>query len=206
MGFSASPLATASLIGSVGGALTSSIGSYYGAATQKAMLSGQAGVADINARIAELGAQSALMQGQRQIGSLTLKAGQLKGRQRAALAANGVDLGVGSAAELQASADTMKEIDKTTLELNAILNAWGYRNQAINFQNEALVRRATARAISPFGSAMTSLLGSAGQVAGSWYALSKNVSGGVHGFHPLTAMEYGTNPFSQQTAMLASQW
>jgi hypothetical protein len=32
------------------------------------------------------------------------------------------------------------------------------------------------------------------------------MGGGVAGFSPFTALQYGTNPFSQQTAMLASQW
>jgi len=96
MGFTSTQLATASLIGQVGGMATSAVGSYYSAATQKATLKGQAAVADINARISELGAQSALYQGQQQVGALTLNAGRLKSSQRAAMAANGIDLGVGA--------------------------------------------------------------------------------------------------------------
>lgn len=174
MGFSSTQLASASLIGQVGGAATSAIGSYFGAATNKINLQSQADTAESNARIAELGAQSALMQGQQQVGALTLKAGQIKGSQRASLAANGVDLGVGSAAEIQASTDIMKEIDANTLTANAVRSAWGYRTQAVNFENEALTKRATAGAISPFGSAAGSLLGSAGSVSSSWYALNKS--------------------------------
>ncbi|HNQ56829.1 MAG TPA: hypothetical protein PKH27_04825 [Candidatus Desulfobacillus denitrificans] len=181
MGFNASQLATASLIGQIGGGVTSAIGSYYGAATQKATLKGQAAVADINARIAELGAQSALYQGQRQAGAVSLNAGRMKSAQRAAMAANGIDLGVGSAVELQASTDIMKEIDMATIEANAMRSAFGYRTQAINFENEAMAKRATAGAVSPFGSAAGSLLGSAGSVAGSWYSLNNagNLKGTV---------------------------
>lgn len=174
MGFTSSQLATASLIGQIGGAATSAIGSYYSAAAQKTALQGQAAVADINARIAELGAQSALYQGQQQVGALTLKAGQLKSGQRATMAANGIDLGTGNAAEIQASTDIMKEIDANTLTANAVRSAWGYRTQAVNFENEALTKRATAGTISPFGSAVGSLLGSAASVAGSWYSLNKS--------------------------------
>jgi len=143
--------------------------------------------ATTNARIAELGAQSALQQGQQQVAALSLKAGHLKSSQRAALAANGVDLGAGSAAELQASADIMKDADIETLTANAVRSAWGYRAQATNFQNEALAaqsngwlyrteaqtKRATAAGLSPFGSAATTLLGGAGSVAKSWYELGK---------------------------------
>ena len=60
-----------------------------------------------------------------------------------------------------------------TLTANAVRSAWGYRTQAVNFENEALTKRATAGAISPFGSAAGSLLGSAATVAGSWYSLNK---------------------------------
>jgi len=173
MGFSTTQLATASLIGQIGGGVTSAVGSYFSAATQKATLRGHAAVADTNARIAELGAQQELFRGQQEVGRLTMTAGQLKGRQRAAMAANGIDLGEGNAAEIQASTDLMKEIDANTLTANAVRSAWGYRTQAVNFQNEALTKRATAGAISPAMSAGSSLLGSAASVAGSWYSMKK---------------------------------
>ena len=174
MGFNSSQLASASLIGQIGGAATGAIGSYFSAATQKANLKGQAAVAEANARMAELSAQSALNQGQKKVGQLTLQAGQLKSRQRVSLAANGIDLGVGSAAELQASTDIMAEIDKNTIETDATYAAWGIRTQATNYQNEALMARSAAGAISPGMSAFSSLLGSAGSVASSWYKYNKN--------------------------------
>lgn len=155
------------------GAATSVIGNFYGARTQSRNLKHQATLAGINARIAELGAQSALQQGQRQNAALTLQAGQLKSSQRAAMAANGVDLSVSNAAEIQASTDLMKEIDSNTTRANAMRTAWGYRTQATNYQNQAAMARATASSISPFGSAFSTLLTSAGSVAGSWYQMSQ---------------------------------
>lgn len=157
----------------IAGATSSAVGSYYSAATNKINLEGQAAIADINARVSELGAQSALDQGQKQVGALTLKSGQLKSSQRAAQAANGIDLGAGSAAEVRASTDIMKEIDANTLTANAVRSAWGYRAEAVNYQNEAIMKRATAGAISPGMAAASSLLGSAGSVASSWYNMSK---------------------------------
>lgn len=166
-------LAQMSLIGQVGGMFTSAIGSYYSAAAQKAMLKGQAAIAETNARISEMGAQSALYQGQQQVGQLTMRAGQIKSGQRAAMAANGIDLGEGNAAEVQASTDIMKEIDANTLTANAVRSAWGYRTQATNFENEAIMKRAQGSVISPFGAAATSLVNSAGAVASNWYAMKK---------------------------------
>ena len=124
--------------------MSSVIGAYSSAKSQKSLLNGQADIADINARIAEIGAQSVLSQGRAQTNAIGLQAGQLKGRQRVALAANGVDMGEGSAAEVQTGTDMMKEIDRNTAEANAIRSAWGYRMQATNLQNDALMKRATA--------------------------------------------------------------
>lgn len=155
------------------GALTSTVGSFYQAKSMKSSLNYQAGMSAINARLAETGAQSVLQQGQQQVAGLTLSAGMLKSKQTAAQAANGIDLGTGSAAEVRASTDIMKEIDANTLTSNAVKNAWGYRTYGVNAANEGLIQSATASGISPFSAAQSSLLSGAGQVASSWYMLNK---------------------------------
>lgn len=160
---------------------------------------------DFNASIAELGAQSALSAGQQQIATQTLKAGQLKSSQRAAMASNGVDLGEGSAAEVQQSGDIVKGIDMDTLRANAARVAMGYRVQgmqaqlgsqlnalntetnakiqAINLRTSAgnanisaTMNEGSASGISPFGSSTVSLIGGAGDVAKSWYAYNKSAT------------------------------
>lgn len=173
MGFSSSQVAQASVASSIGGALTSTVGGFYSASTQKRSLQSEARIAEINANIAEMGAESALLQGQSEIGKLTMQAGQLKGRQRTALAANGVDLGTGNAAEIQASTELMKEIDKETIQTNAARSAWGYRTQAMNFRNQAAFNRATANGINPGAGALTSLISGATSVASNWYSFQK---------------------------------
>lgn len=201
----AQTLALTSAIMQTGGAVNGGIGSYFGAATQKANLRGQAAVAEanarisdtnirmanVNARISELGAQSVLRQGQHEAGRLTLQAGQLKSRQRTSMAANGIDISQGNAAEILASTDLMKEADVSTIEANATRSAWGYRTEALNakaqainagtqsmnFRNQAMVSQAAGSAISPIGSTATSLLGSAGSVADAWYRYSEATKG-----------------------------
>lgn len=165
--------ATQALLLQGAGAATSAIGSYWSAKNTKITLEGQAALADVNARISELGAEQELIKGQQQVGQLTMQAGRVKSAQRVALSANGVDLGEGNAAEIQASTDIMKEIDKNTVEANAVRSAWGYRTQGMNYQNEATVKRGSAGGLSPGMSAFGSLLGSSGQVATSWYTMNK---------------------------------
>lgn len=155
------------------GVASNTVGSYWSAKNTKITLEGQAALADVNARISELGAQQELIKGEREVGRATMQAGRLKSSQRTAMAANGIDLGEGNAAEIQASTDLMKEIDKNTVEANAVRSAWGYRTQDMNYQNEATVKRGSASGIDPGMTAFSSLLSNSGQVAASWYSMNK---------------------------------
>lgn len=141
------------------GAASQTVGSWYSAKSQQSSLALQADLADINA-------QQALLSGQRETQRARLATAGLKSRQRAAMAANGVDLGSGSALNVLTSTDLLGEIDANTIESNAIQAAWGYRTQASQ-------ARSQAKAISPFASAASTLIGGAGQVASSWYSFNK---------------------------------
>lgn len=173
MGFSSSQVAQASVATQIGAGLTSVVGSVYSAGTQKRSLQSQAAIAEINANIADMGAESALLQGNSEIGKLTMQVGQLKSRQRVSMAANGIDLGVGNAAEIAASTDLMKEVDVDTIRSNAARTAWGYRTQASNLRTEAASNRGAARGISTVGAAASSLLSTAALVGSSWYGLQQ---------------------------------
>jgi hypothetical protein len=156
------------------GAASSVVGSYYAAESQKSSLGFQAGIADINARMAEQSAQGELLRGEREYQSSRLRTAQLKGRQRASLAANGVDLGVGSAAEILTSTDVMGETDANTIQANAIKSAWGHRTQATSQQNDALMKRASASSISPGSAAFSSLLSEGGKMGSSYLGMKKD--------------------------------
>lgn len=155
------------------GAVMSVIGTYFGAKSQQSMLRAQADIDQINAAIAEQSARTALMIGQRQEQQSMLQTGQLKGHQTASMAANGIDLGEGSAARVLTDTDVMGKIDADTIAANAVRQAWGYRTQAVSIQNEALMKRSQADAISPWMGATSSMLTSAGTVASNWYSMNK---------------------------------
>lgn len=163
----------ASLYAQGAGGVFGALGSFLSAVGNQAMLRGQADIAEINARIEEGNAQATLLAGQRSEQMVRLKTGALKGRQRATLAANGVDLGQGSAARVLTDTDIMGEIDANQVKANAVRDAWGYRVKATNLNNEALTKRGAADAVSPFLAGATSLMGSATSVARSWYDLEK---------------------------------
>jgi hypothetical protein len=156
------------------GAADSAIGAYYGAKSQQTSLRGQADIADINAKMSESAAQATLLGGQREVQRSQIATAQLKGRQRASLAANGVDLGEGSALQTLTTTDVLGEVDANTLEANSVRAAWGHRVQGTNFSNQALMSRTAASSINPASAAFSSLLGNTGSVASNWSQYSKN--------------------------------
>lgn len=155
------------------GGLLAAFGAFAGAQGQQTSLRNQAEIAGINATTAERTAQSALYVGQMQAQRSMLATSNLKSQQQAGFAANGVDLGEGSANRTLTSTDVLGQIDANTIAANAVRTAWGYRTQAMNFQNEALQKNASANSISPWAAGASSLMNSAGSVASNWYQLDK---------------------------------
>lgn len=164
-------VASISLMGA--GVAMQTIGARSSAMGQQNALNGQADLSETNARLFELGAQSSILAGQRQSNQIQLKAGQVKGAQTASMAANGIDLGSGSAQNILTTTDVMKEVDVNTTMANALRTSWGYKNQETNAQNDANIKRSLANAINPNQIALATLIDGAGKVAGNWYSLNK---------------------------------
>lgn len=133
---------------SIGMAIGQAIGGMYsawkGGKTTKYVMQKQAEISEANRQMAQLSAESAMRQGEARVAQLTYRAGQIKAKQRTAFASNGVRLGTGSTAEVAASTDIMKEIDKSTAEMNALSAAWGYKQQALQASAQGGIFSATA--------------------------------------------------------------
>lgn len=145
------------LASTAAGAVGNTIGSVYAAKGQKAMLQAQADAADVQAK-------GAILAGQREEQRLRLSTANLKSKQRAGMAASGVDLSDGTSQQMLNSTDIMGEIDAITLQNNA-------QAQALGFRTQASYARASARGISPALAGVSAGLSGATQVAGSWYAM-----------------------------------
>ena len=155
---------------SVGQAIGSVYSAFSSAKATKYALNKQAQIMEDNRQIAQMGAESAFRAGEAQIAQLTYKAGQRKAAQRAGFAANGVAMsGGGSYAEVLASGDIMKEIDKDTAEMNALANAWGYKRQASQYNMQSAVSALKANYTSGFGDASSNLIEHGTAVADKWY-------------------------------------
>lgn len=173
---SASTLATVALGTAAAGGMSSAVGAYNQSKASKAAYEYQAGVSRNNAMIAEWQAQDALQRGARSVQQQQLKTAQLKGSQRARLAASGVALDEGSALHILDDTDYMGQVDVNTIENNTAREAWGFRNQAAGYTSDSSMLSARSAAENPGGAAFGSLLGSAGQVASQWYAYSNTIS------------------------------
>lgn len=147
-------------------------GSFYSAKSQRTQADLQAYLAQHNARMSELAAKQSLAAGQKRAGQRSLQAGYAISQQKAQQAAAGVDLSVGSAAELRAGTEIFKEADVNQIEANALMQAWGYRTQAADYRTQAGMARASSP--SPALAAGATLLTGAVSVADSWYRLKKS--------------------------------
>lgn len=120
----------------------SALGSFGVTKNQNAVAQSQANIARINAQTMMRAYESTLRASERDIQRTTMAAGRTRSSQRAALAANGIAIGEGSAAELQASTDIVKELDVNQIRSNSLNQAWGYRMQAANYSGQALMAEA----------------------------------------------------------------
>lgn len=122
------------------------------------------GAAEFNAASSLNQASDAITRGNKEVVRARMRTKSLKGKQRAAMAANGVALDEGTALDIIASTDVLSEMDELTIIENAEREAKGFRTRAA-------LSRATAENISPLLAGAAPLLSGAGQVASKWYDL-----------------------------------
>lgn len=89
-------------------------------------------IADQNAVLDEQQGRDATARGEETAGRIGLGARQLVGSQRAAQAAQGLDVNTGTPATLQDETQALSEFDKLTARNNAAREAWGYSVNAAN--------------------------------------------------------------------------
>jgi len=112
----------------------SALSTFYGAQQQADAISFQNDLNQIrvesNARIKEMQADETIKKGDRDLVEFQKSGSRLKGAQRAALAAQGIDIDSGSAAELLSETDEILLQDSVTIRNNAMFEAYGLRSSA----------------------------------------------------------------------------
>ena len=137
------------------------------ASAQAAQANYQAQIAENNRITSERLAADAEQRGEIDVRRHQQQVEQLKGRQVAALAASGVDVASGSPLDVLADTAGLAALDAQTIRHNAAREAWQYRVQGNNQQNQAEMLRFQADNTSS-GAAGTLLTGIGG-VADKWW-------------------------------------
>jgi hypothetical protein len=119
---------------------------------------------DFNAAVAEVQSRDALLRGAEEEGKFRQQVEQLIGTQRAGFAGQMVEVGTGSAADVQADAAYLGELDALTIRSNALRESWGYKVEAEN----ARLGGQNAQAASRWNAGAT-ILGTAGSLLISKY-------------------------------------
>ena len=168
------------LITGIGSTLTGMIANRAAANTEKYKLRSQAlnfehqrDMAKLNKRMLESQAQHIGRAYNKQIAIRTLKAGQAISSTKASFAARGIQMGVGSTANVFASAELVKEIDRLTMNTNKVRAMNNQRLRAVNMgiRGDMLGVSAnnlfsTASAVSPFMNMTSKLLTGATNIVG----------------------------------------
>ena len=169
------------LITGIGGTLTGMIANRAAANTERYKLRSQAlnfehqrDMAKLNRLMLESQAQHIGRAYNKQIAIRTLKAGQAISSSKASFAARGIQMGVGSTANVFASAELIKEIDRLTMNTNKVRAMNNQRLRAVNMgiRGDMLGVSAnnlfsTASAVSPFMNMTSTLLTGATNIVGN---------------------------------------
>lgn len=105
-----------------------------------------AGIGAFNAAVAELQAKDALVRGAIDESKFRSGVRALIGTQRVGIASGNIDVSYGSAADVQADAAFLGELDALQIRTNAKREAWGYRVEAANARAAGGAAAANARA------------------------------------------------------------
>jgi hypothetical protein len=166
----ASGLATAGLIASGIGTAASVYGKIQEGKAQSNQYKYQAAVDRNNQIISTRQADDAIQRGKIEEENVRRRTQAIKGEQRAAYAANGIDLGSDAVVDTLADTAMLGELDALTTRSNAEREAYGFRVQGMNYgasaQNNTMAAKNTKSA-SRIG-AMTTLLSGASTVASSY--------------------------------------
>ena len=158
-------------------AATAAIGLIVAGGAMQASAQAQAGkanqrIADFNADQADAQARDAIARGDQAANTRRIQGRQLVGTQKVGYAAQGVQIGDGSAADTVYDTLTRTDQDVVQIKTNAALEAWGYRQSAKigRFQG------ATSKAIGNMNAAGT-IIGTAGAAAGVYSRMSPSSAG-----------------------------
>lgn len=172
-------LGSIGIAGNAAGGGLGILGSIMGGNAKRDELNYQAGVADINAQIAQQNSDYAMQSGGQQSVALGIKQSQGQARIRNAQAASGLDVNSGSNKEVQDSQRLVDQMDADTLRANTARTAYGYQVQKAGAKQSAQLLRMGAENAETAGyiGAASSFVSATSSVADKW---SKGFQSGMY--------------------------
>jgi hypothetical protein len=140
---------------------------------QRAAAESGAELAEYNATIADQQAQSELEVGAAEESRFRQGVKLMIGSQRAGQAGQNIDVGFGSAVDVQADAAYLGELDALTIRTNAARAAWGHKVAAEDLRKRAEIARKEGVMLEEAGKARATAgyLGAAGTIVGGTASL-----------------------------------
>jgi len=120
-------------------------------------------IAESNAKLARDQAQVEQAIGDRESQQAQWRTQALIGQQRAAIASNGIDAGVGTPVDILGETAMFGQVDRQTIALNTARRAWGFNAQATDYQNQGAIGKFNAK-----GQANATILSGLSNAAGSY--------------------------------------
>jgi Rieske Fe-S protein len=131
---------------------------------------------EFNAQLAEFAAEDTYRITEKEASGLLTQARKFKGSQRAAAAAQGIEVDEGSSAELQIETDVMSAKQALTIRNNGARQAFGYKMQAVQARMDAqLALRGADKSASNAETAGTYAM------VGGFAQAGSSIAGGVRG-------------------------
>jgi len=151
--------------------LLSGFGALSGGQAQSRQLQYQAGVAELNRKIALQNADYAQAVGETDAVRYGMQAAHRMGAIRAGIGASGIDIGSGSKAAVQDSQQFVTTMDLAQIRSNAARKAYGFDVEATQDAAQAGLYTAAAADAKSAGEikALGSLVSGVGSVADKWY-------------------------------------
>ncbi len=155
---------------SIGGSILSAKGEKQKAAATSQMYTYQAGIADLNRRIALGNRDYAIYSGGEDAKRFGMKSAQAAGSIKAKQAASGVDVKAGSSLDVQAGQKQVSDLDTATIRNNAARKAYGYQleSETAKMQTEMYTAAASNSLEAGNIAAAGSLISGASNVSSKW--------------------------------------
>lgn len=157
-------------VATIGSAGVSAYGQYKAGQAQKAAANYQAEVDKRNAVVAQENANMERQAGIEEQRRQRLKTAQVIGQQKVAMAANGLDINSGTAADLLKDTAELGELDALMIGYDAERRARNHGVQGSNFMSQATLNQMSASNAFKSGliSAGGTMLGGLGKVSDQW--------------------------------------